>query len=84
MKNNAQALSMNSFKLPNGELKPIEQMAEDEIVKFRLAVAMKKVIENLEVSIQNDRAFSRAKFNVMGIFHELLDEIEDLKDAKHG
>jgi len=84
MKNQAQALSMNRFKLPNGELKPFAEMNEEEQRDFCIADAMKKVIENLEVSIQNDRAFSRAKYNVMAIFHELLDKMADLEDAKNG
>jgi hypothetical protein len=77
MKN--EVLSMTRFKKPNGEMKTVEEMDKQEKLAFSLATGMKKVIETLEVSIQNDRVFSRAKFNVMQIFHSMLDEIDGLE-----
>ncbi len=70
---------MTRFKKPNGEMKTVEEMDKQEKLAFSLATGMKKVIETLEVSIQNDRVFSRAKFNVMQIFHSMLDEIDGLE-----
>ena len=74
-KSDSQSLSMNRFKAPNGDLKPIMEMSAEEKIDFVLAIAMKQVIEVLEVSISQDRIFNRAKFSVMKIFHESRDKM---------
>jgi hypothetical protein len=77
MKN--EALSMAQFKKPNGEFKTLEEMTSQERVTFALANGMKKTIETLEVAIESDRVFSRAKFSVMSIFHSMFDEINGIE-----
>ena len=84
-KKNAQDLSMNRFKLPNGELRSIIDMDAEEQVAFILASGMKSIIELLEISIpqaSQDRIFSRAKFSAMQIFHGILTDINNINGGK--
>ena len=84
MKDNPSPLSMSRFKLTNGDLKPFDEMTSEEKIAFTMASAMKQIIENLEISIGNERMFNRAKFNVMKIFHATFDDINVLKAGKNG
>ena len=81
-KNDGQNLSINRFKLPNGEMRLITDMDADEQVAFILALGMKSCIETLETAIQSDRIFSRAKFSVMQIFHGMLNDIKNINGGK--
>lgn len=44
-------------------------LSEDDFIDFVFAKMMQEVIQRLEASIQNDRIFSRTKYDVMAIFH---------------
>lgn len=71
-------LSLNRFKNESGDFKSIQEMNKNEKIAFILAKALKETIETLELSIQNDRIFNRTKYNVMAIFHRVLDQLEKL------
>jgi hypothetical protein len=70
---------MNRFRMANGDFKALADMSNEEKIAFTMANAMKKIIENLEISISNERVFNRAKFNAMQVFHSAFDEINALK-----
>lgn len=82
MSDKAQILSMNRFKLSNGEYKNVVDMSKTEHLEFVVAKLMKDIIEKLEVSIQNDRIFSRTKYDVMTLFHSAVDNIKLAADKE--
>jgi hypothetical protein len=77
MQNKNTLLSLNTFKLPNGEFKNTDDMSDEEYQRFVLAKLMNSVIEITEMSIANDRQFSRAKFEIMAAFHKALEDSKE-------
>lgn len=77
MGNESQALSMSSFKRPDGRsFKTADEMSKEEKYAFALAKLMKTTIEKLEMSIPNDRIFNRTKYEIMSAFHDCHEEIK--------
>jgi len=74
MADNRDRLSLNRFKD-----RDTSALNEDDYLDFIFAKLMSDVIQSLEVSIQNDRAFSRARFNVMQSFWSARESLDRAK-----
>jgi len=61
---------MSNFKDAQGNLVDPSTLSGPERLDYEMALLLKKTIETLEMSIQNERVFSRAKFQIMSNFHE--------------
>jgi len=68
--NKKKNLSMSNFKDAQGNLVDPSTLSGPERLDYEMALLLKKTIETLEMSIQNERVFSRAKFQIMSNFHE--------------
>jgi hypothetical protein len=68
-------LSMSNFKDAQGNLVDPSSLNDEDKLDFYLAIGMKNIIELLEASVFSDRVFSRMKFNVMQIFHDMRDKL---------
>ena len=61
---------MSNFKDTQGNLIDPLTLSDEDKLDFYQANLLKNVIQVLEMSIVNDRIFSRSKFEVMKYFHE--------------
>ena len=76
-KNSDNHLSINQFKnKETGEFVDIETLNDEKKINFILSKLMNNVIENLEMSIHNDRIFSRSRYQVMKDFHAAREELQ--------
>jgi len=62
---NRDSLSINRFRDVD-----VDALSDEDYQDYVLAKLMQAVIQRLEGSIQNDRIFSRTKFDVMASFWE--------------
>lgn len=69
------ALSIANYKDAQGNLVDPKTLSEEEQTKYHLASLMKNVIEVLEMAVDNDRVFTRSKFEIMAKFHAALEQI---------
>ena len=80
MENKKNNLSMGNFKnTTTGELVDPSTLSKSEQIDFHLALLMKGLLELLELSVTNDRVFSRLKFEVMAKIHACRDNLDGIK-----
>jgi hypothetical protein len=80
--NKKKNLSMSNFKDAQGNLVDPSTLSDEDKLDFYQANLLKNVIQVLEMSVSNERVFSRSKFEIMKYFHETQELIHS-RNSEH-